>query len=481
MPKSRSLVSLRLAGLAVTLVLVGCRADPAGPEAPAGPDAAPERYNPDWTMASHSNDAQPNYGVVFPQATVNRIDLTMTAAQWTAIRANMRSLWGSDFGVPGGGGAPGGFPSTEPDYQSISFRFNGRQWKDVGFRLKGNSSLGGAWRAGNYKLPFRLQFDEFEDSIPAIKNQRFHGFKELSMSPAWSDPSLIREKVTADLFRLAGIPAAQTAFYRVFIDFGEGPKYCGVYTMVEVIDDTMLAAQYGEERGNIYKPESNFVTFAESQFEKKNNQGTRDWRDVQSTVIALNSPLRATNPAAWRSGLEAVFNVEHFLKWLAVNNAIVNWDTYGAIAHNYYLYNHSSRRLLWIPWDHNMSMSGNPGVTGTPGPGGPMAPGGRIGLSLSMNEVGNGWPLLRFLIDDPIYRERYRAHMRTFRDNVFSEAEIGARFEQAHTLIAPWVIGTDGEQPRHTHLASPAQFTAALPALKAHIAARRTVIAAYLQ
>jgi spore coat protein H len=473
--------SARGVTLAALIILAGCRADPAGPDSPTGPDAAPERYNPDWTTASHSNDAPANHGVVFPQGTVNRIDIAMTAAQWAAIRADMRTLWGADFGTPGVGGAPGGFPEGEPAYQRVAFRFNGKLWKDVGFRLKGNSSLSSIWRSGNYKLPFRLQFDEFEDSIPAIKNQRFHGFKELSMSPGWSDPSLIREKVTADIFRLAGIPAARTAFYRVFIDFGEGAKYCGVYTMVEVIDDTMLEDQYGEERGNIYKPESNFVTFAERQFEKKNNESARDWSDVQSTIIALNSPLRTSNPVAWRAGLEAVFNVDHFLKWLAVNNAIVNWDTYGAIAHNYYLYNHSSRRLLWIPWDHNMSMSGNPGVTGTPGPGGPALPGGRSGLSLSMNEVGNNWPLMRFLIDDPVYRERYRTHMRAFRDNVFSESAIGALFEQAHTLITPYVIGADGEQPRHTHLGSPAQFTAALPSLRAHITARRTVIATFLQ
>ncbi|MES2340275.1 MAG: CotH kinase family protein, partial [Pseudomonadota bacterium] len=45
------------------------------------------------------------------------------------------------------------------------------------------------------------------------------------------------------ILRMAGVPAAQTAFYRVFIDFGAGLKYCGVYTMVEVIDDTMVKDQ----------------------------------------------------------------------------------------------------------------------------------------------------------------------------------------------------------------------------------------------
>jgi spore coat protein H len=72
-----------------------------------------------------------------------------------------------------------------------------------------------AWQQGNYKLPIRLNFDEFEDKFIAITNQHFYGFEEMTFSPGAKDPSLIREKATSDIFRMAGIPAARTAFYRV--------------------------------------------------------------------------------------------------------------------------------------------------------------------------------------------------------------------------------------------------------------------------
>jgi spore coat protein H len=349
------------------------------------------------------------------------------------------------------------------------------QWKNVGYRLKGNSSLSSAWRAGNYKLPFRLQFDEFEDSLPAVKNQRLYGFKEVSMSPGFADQSLIREKVTADLLRTAGIPAARTAFYRVFVDFGAGRKYCGVYTMVEVVDDTMIEDQFGEDAGNIYKPESNFAAFNPAQFEKKNNEAASSWADVQAFINALNAPTRTTDPAGWRSALEATFNMDHFLKWLAINNAMVNWDTYGAIAHNYYLYHHSTRKLTWIPWDHNQSLSGNPGITGTVQGG----QGPRLGLSLSMNEAGANWPLARAVAQDSVYFARYRSHMKVFVGTVFTESAMSAMFDRAHALIAPFVVGVNGEQPGYT-FTSAAQFTAALPALKAHVSTRRALVTSWI-
>ncbi len=461
--------------IAATCLVAACRDDPAGPG--SGDTDAPGGDNPDWSSTSHGNDVSPDYSVAFPQQSVNTLELTMPRAQWTAIRADMRRLWGFDFGSGGGAPGGGGFPTDDPAYQAVTMKFNGKTWKNVGYRLKGNSSLSSAWRQGNYKLPFRLQFDEFEDSLPTVKNQRFYGFKEVSMSPGFADQSLIREKVTADILRSAGIPAARTAFYRVFVDFGQGLKYCGVYTMVEVIDDTMLKDQLGEESGNIYKPESNLVTFQAAQFEKKNNETRPSWSDVQAFLLALNSAQRTTNPAAWRTALEATFNMDHYLKWLAVNNAIVNWDTYGAIAHNYYLYNHSSKRLMWIPWDHNQSMTGNPGITGTSTPG--PTPGGRLGLSLSMNEAGVNWPLLRAVVQDSVYFARYKAHMKQFVSTVFTQSAMDAMFDRAHTLISPYVIGANGEQAGYTFTNAGA-FAAALPSLKTHVTQRHALVNSWI-
>ena len=260
---------IRLSQLTILFVgflfsLSGCRKDPMNGIADT---ITPQEYNPDWTDATHGN-VPPDYAVVFPQNSVNRINITLGANKWAAIRSNMVSLFGYDFGSGGQGGQPG-FPSGETNYVDGTLEFNGKIWKNVGFRLKGNSTLSSAWRYGIYKLPFRLNFDEFEDSFPGIKNQHFYGFEELSFSPGIKDASLIREKFTADIFRMGGIPAPQTAFYAVYVDIGTGLKYWGVYCGVELPDDNMIKSQFGEESGNMYKPESKLGTFVMSEFEKK--------------------------------------------------------------------------------------------------------------------------------------------------------------------------------------------------------------------
>ncbi len=450
----------------VLVALAACRPDPI--DSISG-------SNPDWTEASHGN-AAPDYSVVFPQDQVNELEITIGADNWTAIRSNMKALYGFDFGSGGMGGPPGTFPTTEPDYVQTTVKFKGKTWQHVGFRLKGNSTLSTAWRSGIYKLPFRLDFDKFEDVQPSIKNQKFYGFKELSFSPGVKDNSLIREKLGSDIFRMAGMPAAQSAFYKVYIDFGAGMKYCGVYCGLELPDDKMVIQQLGEDAGNLYKPESKLATFIQTEFEKKNNELAGDFGDVSGFVKALQSTQRSSDVVAWRTGLEAIFNVDHFTKYLAINNAIVNWDTYGVMAHNYYLYNHSSKGLMWIPWDHNESFSKSPGITGTTG--GPTGPGNA--LSLTMNEVGTGWPLINYIANDAVYFEKYKSHMRDFKNGVFQQNTLDAMIDKYYDLITPFVVGANGEQPNYTHLSNDAAFTAERAALKTHVSNRIALINQFL-
>jgi spore coat protein H len=450
----------------ILVALAACRPDPI--DSISG-------SNPDWTEASHGN-AAPDYSVVFPQDQVNELEITIGADNWTAIRSNMKALYGFDFGSGGMGGPPGTFPTTEPDYVQTTVKFKGKTWQHVGFRLKGNSTLSTAWRSGIYKLPFRLDFDKFEDVQPSIKNQKFYGFKELSFSPGVKDNSLIREKLGSDIFRMAGMPAAQSAFYKVYIDFGAGMKYCGVYCGLELPDDKMVIQQLGEDAGNLYKPESKLATFIQTEFEKKNNELAGDFGDVSGFVKALQSTKRSSDVVAWRTGLEAIFNVDHFTKYLAINNAIVNWDTYGVMAHNYYLYNHSSKGLMWIPWDHNESFSKSPGITGTTG--GPTGPGNA--LSLNMNEVGTGWPLINYIANDAVYFEKYKSHMRDFKNGVFQQNTLDAMIDKYYDLITPFVVGANGEQPNYTHLSNDAAFTAERAALKTHVSNRIALINQFL-
>jgi spore coat protein H len=244
----------------LTLVHFSCRKDP------ANSIVNPVVYNPDWTEASHGKSA-PNYQMVFPENEVNRLDIEIGSAEWNNINLNMETICGIPFGAMVNGEIPSTFPDAE--YVPSTVTFNGKKWKNVGFRLKGNKGLFYAWNDGISKFPFRLNFDKFEDEFPGIINQHFYGFEELSFSPGLNDPSLIREKLAADIFKNAGVPAAQTSFCRVFVDIGNGPKYWGLYCMLELPEDNMVQVQLGETNGNIYKPTSRLNFFDIHDFERK--------------------------------------------------------------------------------------------------------------------------------------------------------------------------------------------------------------------
>ena len=216
-----------------------------------------------WSKESHSDQVEPNYDVVFPDDEVSQITIIIKPDEWEAMQANMVELFGEagsegmrdgfvrggempnrGFMPPGEGEFPEGFQPPEPPQgrafpegafpdqgglQDIPFRggdmtsenpmwvsatieFEGETWNHVGVRYKGNSSLRSGWSSGSEKLPLKLDFDEFEDEYPEIEDQRFYGFKQLSLANGFKDASFLRDAATSQILQEAGLPAAETAF-----------------------------------------------------------------------------------------------------------------------------------------------------------------------------------------------------------------------------------------------------------------------------
>ena len=128
------------------------------------------------------------------------------------------------------------------------------------------------------------------------------------------------------------------------------------------MDDSVITTQYNDDSGNLYKPEGSGASFASGTFltsdmNKKNNESENDYSDVQSLYELINNPKRENDHESWKADLEKVFDVPIFLKWLAANTVMQNWDTYGVMTHNYYLYhNPETEKLEWIPWDGNEAL-----------------------------------------------------------------------------------------------------------------------------
>ena len=326
----------------------------------------------------------------------------------------------------------------EPIYVPADLKTGSKTWWKVGLRFKGNSSLIGTWSSGSKKLPLHLDVDQFEELYPEIKNQRVWGFQKLSFNNAYSDSSLLRERLASDIFRDFGVPTPRESFVKVLLKHGATTDTLGVYTMVEIPDKPFLKTVFGNSSGNLYKPEgtgARFATLIDSTFLRDAN----DISDVRSMVYALHASR--TDTVAWRAGLEKTFDMDGYLKWLATNTLVRNWDAYGQMAHNFYLYGHDGQ-LHWITWDVGLSFQNS----------------NQMASSVWLQAVDSTWPLIHMVLRDSKYRSAYRADLEQLLSKGFTEADVSAKLDAWTALLTPALTPVEK-----------AGFTAAVANLRAFV------------
>lgn len=361
-----------------------------------------------WVDSSHSNGFKPDTTDAFYADSLRKITFKFSKRNWDSLFKVMSDSCGK-FGSSSGGGWGASTTCQVSQYDFIDnnaliwvpvdIYADGQVWKNVAIRLKGNASLQTAWTSGSYSLPFRINTDKLEDTYPESKNQRFHGFKKLSFYTAQQDSTSIRGPIASKIFREAGVVTPITVPVQIFLDRGDDkPLDIGLYEMVEVPDNPLLNRHFGNDSGNLYKPLSTLEKFTQSEWEDDAIKG--DYSDAKKLIEVINATNRTSDSATWHKSLQTVFDVEGFLNWLAVSTAIMNWDAYGQLAHNYFLFNDSGT-FRFITYDFGWS------------------------FDYTMNQLSRttiwydgsngGWygkyPLIKNLLADKVYCEKYRAYM----------------------------------------------------------------------
>lgn len=240
-------------------------------------------------------------------------------------------------------------PFDPVPYLMGNVEIDGEVVDSVGVRFKGFTS----YSQNSDKKPIKIDFNEF------VKGKRFDGLRKLNLNNATGDPGMQRDVVCYDLHRASGVKAPRTAYARVYFN----DQYWGLYQLIEQVDQEFLQNNFSNDEGNLFKNLSwshlewlgGNVSAYDQTFQLKTNKDVNDW----SGFINLLNVINNSSDAEFKQAIQEVFNVDLFLKTLAVDVATNNWDSYLEHGRNWYMYEDIVTGIFhWIPWDYNFALNG---------------------------------------------------------------------------------------------------------------------------
>ena len=302
-------------------------------------------------------------------------------------------------------------------YELARVIFNGDTLDSVGVRYKGNSTYYETNQVGSIKYPLNIDFDLIHE------DQDLLGYNKLKLSNSIFDPTFVKETlgyITQGYY----LPTPQVGYSTVKIN----DEYLGLYILVESINKPYLNKHFGNNEGSFFKCEPQFqfgewydawpnlVWYGNDSmaydyqmgYELKSENG---WEDLLNLIETLNFDTE---------NVEEVLNVDRALWFFASSIVMPDLDTYnGVFVHNYYLYkNTETGKFEIIPWDKDNTFGGflvnflidwfNGNVSWI------------YNWDPFASENDPQRPLFSKLMDNPIYKKTFTAHLRTIIEDIYN-------------------------------------------------------------
>lgn len=282
---------------------------------------------------------------VFDPNAVHVYELSLDAERWAALQRNAR----------------------DEEYTEADLTAAGRSLGRVGLRFKGSLGTLASCFADDGtprcdKLSMKLKFDEY------LTEQRFFGLKRLNFNSMLFEDTLMHERLAYRVYREMGVVAPRSAHARLIIN-GED---WGLFSLVEDVDGRFTDHHFDGGDGNLYKEawpgnvdEAVLLASLETNEEVADNSG----------LLQFQADLLAAPPDQLATVAERYLDVDATLAYLAIDQAITNWDGVTAFYcydescenHNYYWYQaEDAPRFALIPWDLDNTFESSP-LLGVPG------------------------------------------------------------------------------------------------------------------
>jgi spore coat protein H len=312
------------------------------------------------TVARAEVTAPPSSKEVFDPVRVHTIHLRISAEGWKLLQPGAVTHKSSKRPAPAtqaikddvrtiSGAAGARFAYVRSDID-----FDGQHVSDLGIRLKGNSSY--SVSTASPRRPFKLDFERF------IDGRHFAGLSSLNLNNAAFDPSQVRETLAFELFRELGVPAPRTGSALVYLSVPGlyDHEYLGLYTLIEEVDHKFLKRNFERSDGLLMKPGGmrGLVYLGEdwAAYKSRYNPKADASPEQARRVIELARLINRADDATFAQQIESQLAIDEFLRFVAVNSAITNFDSFLSTGHNYYLYcDPADGRIHFLPWDLNLS------------------------------------------------------------------------------------------------------------------------------
>ena len=301
--------------------------------------------------------------------------------------------------------------------------------EDVGFRLRGNTSR------NSQKKSFKVSFNTF------VPGRKFYNVEKLNLNGEHNDPSIMRSKISWDLYQKVNIPTTRAAHCAVYIN----DVYYGLYISVEHIDDEFIQNHFEDDTGNLWKclwpadltyrgpnPEDYHPYQSDTHpYELKTNTEAYDYSALARFIDVINN----TPASSFADSLEQVLVVPDVLKYAAMNVLTGNWDDYWFLRNNYYLYHEPAvDRFHWIPYDNDNSFGIDWfGVDWTQ-----VDPYSFLTIEDTQGGASGPRPLMENIMANPQYHNLYTHILNYYVENITSLELWESRLDSLKDIVTPW-------------------------------------------